>query len=140
MGELRELGLVNSMSAPPQFPVSGFLTFLTPEGVKLARNYFKGNPSFIVKDSEVFINSAMVNEATISSYAFHQEQHTAGIDTNLEAVLENVLKNAAECAARDVAKQVAADKKAMDELTSHIRKAIMMECLPGGVIWRQCRR
>ena len=63
-----------------------------------------------------------------------------GVDTNLEAVLDNALKNAAECADLDVAKQMAADKKAMDELTSHVRKAIMMECFPGGVIWQQCRR
>lgn len=48
--------------------------------------------------------------------------------------------DAAECAELDVAKQMAADKKAMDELTSHVRKAIMMECFPGGVIWQQCRR
>ncbi|NMR95694.1 Fur-regulated protein, partial [Vibrio parahaemolyticus] len=39
-----------------------------------------------------------------------------------------------------VAKQVAADKKAMDEQASYVRTAIMMACLPGGVIWQQCRR
>ncbi|ANZ86945.1 Fur-regulated protein [Citrobacter freundii] len=73
------------------------------------------------------------NKATISTDKFEVKP---GIDTNTEALIEN----AAECAARDVAKQVAADKKAMDEQASCVRTAIMMECLPGGVIWRQCRR
>ncbi|EMJ7039334.1 Fur-regulated protein [Escherichia coli] len=77
------------------------------------------------------------NQVTISADKF---EVNSGVDTNLEAVLGNSLKNAAECAALDVAKQMAADKKAMDELTSHVRKAIMMECFPGGVIWQQCRR
>ncbi|HED2432099.1 TPA: Fur-regulated protein [Citrobacter freundii] len=77
------------------------------------------------------------NQVTISADKF---EVNSGVDTNLEAVLSNSLKNAAECAALDVAKQMAADKKAMDELTSHVRKAIMMECFPGGVIWQQCRR
>ena len=77
------------------------------------------------------------NQVTISADKF---EVNSGVDTNLEAVLGNSLKNAAECAALDVAKQMAADKKAMDELTSHVRKAIMMECFPGGVIWKQCRR
>lgn len=63
-----------------------------------------------------------------------------GIDANTEELIENALKNATESAARDVAKQVAADKKAMDELASCVRTAIMMECLHGGVIWQQCRR
>ncbi|HHU4098764.1 phage tail tip fiber protein [Citrobacter freundii] len=74
------------------------------------------------------------NQVTISADKF---EVNSGVDTNLEAVLGNSLKNAAECAALDVAKQMAADKKAMDELTSHVRKAIMMECFPGGVIWQQ---
>lgn len=77
------------------------------------------------------------NQVTISADKF---EVNSGVDTNLEAVLGNSLKNAAECAALDVAKQMAADKKAMDELTSHVRKAIIMECFPGGVIWQQCRR
>lgn len=77
------------------------------------------------------------NQVTISADKF---EVNSGVDTNLEAVLGNSLKNAAECAALDVAKQMAADKKAMDELTSHVRKAIMMECFPGGVIWQQCCR
>lgn len=77
------------------------------------------------------------NQVTISADKF---EVNSGVDTNLEAVLGNSLKNAAEFAALDVAKQMAADKKAMDELTSHVRKAIMMECFPGGVIWQQCRR
>ncbi|HCX5188208.1 TPA: Fur-regulated protein [Escherichia coli] len=77
------------------------------------------------------------NQVTISADKF---EVNSGVDTNLEAVLGNSLKNAAECAALDVAKQMAADKKTMDELTSHVRKAIMMECFPGGVIWQQCRR
>lgn len=77
------------------------------------------------------------NKVTISADKFEVK---SGVDTNLEAVLDNALKNTAECAALDVAKQMAADKKAMDELTSHVRKAIMMECFPGGVIWQQCRR
>ncbi|ECK9527023.1 TPA: Fur-regulated protein [Salmonella enterica] len=77
------------------------------------------------------------NKVTISTDKFEVKP---GIDANTEALIENALKNAAECAARDFAKQVAADKKAMDEQASHVRTAIMMECLPGGVIWRQCRR
>ncbi|WP_275192484.1 Fur-regulated protein [Citrobacter freundii] len=77
------------------------------------------------------------NKVTISTDQFEVKP---GIDANTEALIENALKNAAECAARDVAKQVAADKKAMDGLASYVRKAIMMECFPGGVIWRQCRR
>ncbi|HCB1917895.1 TPA: Fur-regulated protein [Citrobacter braakii] len=77
------------------------------------------------------------NQVTISADKF---EVNSGVDTNLEAVLGNSLKNAAECAALDVAKQMAADKKAMDELASYVRTAIMMECFPGGVIWQQCRR
>ncbi|MDN4264684.1 Fur-regulated protein, partial [Citrobacter freundii] len=77
------------------------------------------------------------NKVTISTDKFEVKP---GIDANTEALIENSLKNAAECAARDVAKQVAADKKAMDEQASYVRTAIMMECLPGGVIWWQCRR
>ena len=79
----------------------------------------------------------MQNKVTISTDKFEVKP---GIDANTEALIENALKNAAECAARDVAKQVAADKKAMDEQASHVLTAIMMECLPGGVIWRQCRQ
>ncbi|WP_236651654.1 phage tail tip fiber protein [Citrobacter werkmanii] len=77
------------------------------------------------------------NKVTISTDKFEVKP---GIDANTEALIENALKNAAECVARDVAKQVAADKKAMDEQASYVRTAIMMECLPGGVIWQQCRR
>ncbi|MDN4284817.1 Fur-regulated protein [Citrobacter freundii] len=77
------------------------------------------------------------NKVTISTDKFEVKP---GIDANTEALIENALKNAAECAARDAAKQVAADKKAMDEQASYVRTAIMMECLPGGVIWQQCRR
>ena len=77
------------------------------------------------------------NKVTISADKFEVK---SGVDTNLEAVLENVRKNAAKSAAMDIAKQMAADKKAMDELASYVRTAIMMECFPGGVIWRQCRR
>lgn len=77
------------------------------------------------------------NKVTISTDKFEVKP---GIDANTETLIENALKNAAECAARDVAKQVAADKKAMDEQASYVRTAIMMECLPGGVIWQQCRR
>ena len=77
------------------------------------------------------------NQVTISADMFEVK---SGVDTNLEAVLENVRKNAAKSAAMDIAKQMAADKKAMDELASYVRTAIMMECFPGGVIWQQCRR
>lgn len=77
------------------------------------------------------------NKVTISTDKFEVKP---GVDTNLEAVLENVRKNAAKSAAMDIAKQMAADKKAMDELASYVRTAIMMECFPGGVIWQQCRR
>ncbi|EML9832205.1 Fur-regulated protein [Citrobacter freundii] len=77
------------------------------------------------------------NKVTISTDQFEVKP---GIDANTEALIENALKNAAKSAARDVAKQVAADKKAMDERSSCVRTAIMMECLPGGVIWQQCRR
>ena len=60
----------------------------------------------------------------------------SGVDTNLEALIENALKNAA----KDVAKKVADDQKAMDDLTSFIRKAIRNECRPGGAIWGIRRR
>ncbi|MDM2753698.1 hypothetical protein OGY72_07480 [Citrobacter sp. Cpo221] len=90
------------------------------------------NISFGVRSDE-----PVQNKVTTSSDKF---EVNSGVDTNLEALIENALKNAAECAALDVAKQVAADKKAMDELASYVRTAIMMECFPGGVIWQQCRR
>ena len=77
------------------------------------------------------------NKVTISTDKFEVKP---GINANTEALIENALKNAAESAARDAAKQVAADQKAMDQLACTIRRAIMMECFPGGVIWRQCRR
>ncbi|MGV4313423.1 Fur-regulated protein [Citrobacter freundii] len=77
------------------------------------------------------------NKVAISANKFEVKP---GINANLEALIENALKNAAECAVLDVAKQMAADKKAMDELASYVRTAIMMECFPGGVIWQQCRR
>ncbi|WP_275260757.1 Fur-regulated protein [Citrobacter portucalensis] len=90
------------------------------------------NISFGVRSDE-----PVQNKVTISTNKFEVKP---GIDTNTEALIENALKNAAECAARDVAKQMAADRKAMDELASYVRTAIMMECFPGGVIWQQCRR
>ncbi|WP_275258123.1 Fur-regulated protein [Citrobacter freundii] len=77
------------------------------------------------------------NKVTISTDKFEVKP---GVDANTEALIENALKNAAESAARDAEKQVAADQKAMDKLTTHIRSAIIMECFPGGVIWQQCRR
>ncbi|ECQ9624363.1 Fur-regulated protein [Salmonella enterica] len=77
------------------------------------------------------------NKVTISTDKLEVKP---GIDANTEALIENELKNATESAARDVAKQVAADQKAMDELTSHVRKTIIMDCYPGGVIWQLCRR
>ncbi|MES0243994.1 Fur-regulated protein, partial [Citrobacter cronae] len=77
------------------------------------------------------------NKVTISTNKFEVK---SGVDTNLEAVLENVRKNAAKSAAMDIVKQMAADRKAMDELASYVRTAIMMECFPGGIIWQQCRR
>ncbi|MFI8017106.1 Fur-regulated protein [Citrobacter freundii] len=77
------------------------------------------------------------NKVTISTDKFEVKP---GVDANTEALIENALKNAAESAARDAEKQVAADQKAMDKLTTHIRRAIIMECFPGGVIWQQCRR
>lgn len=125
---------------------------------------------FVVKNGEVFIKEASIAGGSIRAAAIEtpqpvtniynislgiQRDETAqnkvaisankfevkpGIDTNLEALIENMLKNAAECAALDVAKQMAADKKAVDELASYVRTAIMMEYFPGGVIWRQCRR
>ncbi|EQA1888359.1 Fur-regulated protein [Citrobacter freundii] len=90
------------------------------------------NISFGVRSDE-----PVQNKVTISTNKF---EVNSGVDTNLEAVLDNALKNTAECADLDVAKQMTADKKAMDELASYVRTAIMMECFPGGVIWRQCRR
>lgn len=129
-----------------------------------------GAEPFSIRDSEIFINSTNIengairaaelekpqpvtnvyninfgvrsdepaqNQVTISADMFEVK---SGVDTNLEAVLENVRKNAAKSAAMDIAKQMAADKKAMDELASYVRTAIMMECFPGGVIWQQCRR
>ncbi|WP_220755786.1 Fur-regulated protein [Citrobacter braakii] len=90
------------------------------------------NISFGVRSDE-----SVQNKVTISTDKF---EVNSGVDTNLEAVLENVRKNAAKSAAMDIAKQMAADKKAMDELASYVRTAIMMECFPGGVIWQQCRR
>ncbi|EBC4404108.1 Fur-regulated protein [Salmonella enterica] len=77
------------------------------------------------------------NKVTISTDKLEVKP---GIDANTEALIENELKNATESAARDVAKQVAADQKAMDELTSHVRKTIIMDCYLGGVIWQLCRR
>lgn len=77
------------------------------------------------------------NKVTVSADKFKVKP---GVDTNIETLIENALKDAAECAALDVTKQMAADKKAMDELASYVRTAIMMECFPGGVIWQQCRR
>ncbi|WP_396041332.1 phage tail tip fiber protein, partial [Citrobacter braakii] len=79
------------------------------------------------------------NQVTISADKF---EVNSGVDTNLEAVLGNSLKNAAECAALDVAKQMAADKKAMDELTSHGRRTrchwrhISVGCQGSGVAGR----
>lgn len=90
------------------------------------------NISFGVRSDE-----SVQNKVTISTEKF---EVNSGVDTNLEAVLENVRKNAAKSAAMDIAKQMAADRKAMDELASYVRTAIMMECFPGGVIWQQCRR
>ncbi|MES0330046.1 Fur-regulated protein [Citrobacter sedlakii] len=77
------------------------------------------------------------NKVTFTADQF--EIHS-GIDDNLEALLENTLKNAAKSAAKDVAKKVADDQKAMDCLTSFIRKTIRNECRPGGAIWGIRRR
>ncbi|EBY0892997.1 Fur-regulated protein [Salmonella enterica subsp. enterica serovar Anatum] len=82
-------------------------------------------------------DESVQNKVTISTDKLEVKP---GIDANTEALIENALKNATESAARDVAKQVAADQKAMDELTSHVRKTIIMDCYPGGVIWQLCRR
>ncbi|MGU6729421.1 Fur-regulated protein [Salmonella enterica subsp. enterica serovar Oranienburg] len=82
-------------------------------------------------------DESVQNKVTISTDKLEVKP---GIDANTEALIENALKNATESAARDVAKQVAADQKAMDELTSHVRKTIIMDCFPGGVIWQLCRR
>ncbi|MGU6928180.1 Fur-regulated protein [Salmonella enterica subsp. enterica serovar Cubana] len=82
-------------------------------------------------------DESVQNKVTISTDKLEVKP---GIDANTEALIENALKNATESAARDIAKQVAADQKAMDELTSHIRKTIIMNCYPGGVIWQLCRR
>ncbi|PYZ79369.1 Fur-regulated protein [Citrobacter koseri] len=76
---------------------------------------------------------------TVTFTADQFEIHS-GVDTNLEALIENALKNAAKSAAKDVAKKVADDQKAMDCLTSFIRKAIRNECQPGGAIWGISRR
>lgn len=72
---------------------------------------------------------------TVTFTADQFEIHS-GVDTNLEALIENALKNTA----KDVAKKVANDQKAMDCLTSFIRKAIRNECQPGGAIWGISRR
>ncbi|MBJ9137927.1 Fur-regulated protein [Citrobacter farmeri] len=63
-----------------------------------------------------------------------------GIDihVNVEDLLRNALAAHEEIErlrkAGDVANKVAADTKAMDELAGHVRKVIMQECCPGGVI------
>lgn len=114
-----------------------------------------------IRNSEAFINDAAIASGAIHAAAIETPQSVtniynislgvpkdkpvqnkvtftadqfeiySGIDDNLKSLLENALKNAA----KDVAKKVADDQKAMDCLTSFIRKAIRNECQPGGAIW-----
>lgn len=116
---------------------------------------------FVVKNGEVFIKNAFIGGA-IDSAAPEDTQAVTnvyninvgvsrnksekadfgdnGIDihVNVEDLLRNALAAHEEIErlrkAGDVANKVAADTKAMDELAGHVRKVIMQECCPGGVI------
>jgi len=167
--ELRELGFAETRHTATEYQKENHFTFLTSEGQKFAVEHLV-NSFELIRNGVSFIKDAAIANGAIHAAAIDTPQPVtniynisfgvrsdepvqnkvttsadkfevnSGVDTNLEALIENVLKNAAECAALDVAKQVAADKKAMDELASYVRTAIMMECFPGGVIWQQCRR
>ncbi|MFA1286053.1 Fur-regulated protein [Citrobacter telavivensis] len=122
---------------------------------------------FVVKNGEVFIKDAFIGGA-IDSAAPEVTQAVTnvyninfgvsrnksekadfsdnGIDihVNVEDLLRNALAAHEEIErlrkAGDVAKKVAADTKAMDELADHVRKVVMQECSPGGIIRRQLSR
>lgn len=80
--------------------------------------------------SQRYQQHASGGETTPSTYTVsigincNNKAHTSGIGSNIDSILKNAL----------------AHEKAMDELASYVRTAIMMECFPGGAIWRQCRR
>ncbi|EFB3571242.1 Fur-regulated protein [Escherichia coli] len=114
------------------------------------------NGTMIINHGQVFIRDAMIQDGSITnaeigsaltsnngSVSTTYEMKIGierGTDENVEGILKNALKNAAKSAAKDVAKKVADDQKAMDCLTSFIRKTIRNECRPGGAIWGIRRR
>lgn len=97
----------------------------------------RNSEAFKVLNGEVFIHNAFIGNS-IQTAALETPQTVTntynvsiGLDvaTNVEAILENALKNHRETT-----------KKNNDDFMSAVRKIIMLECLPGGVLHRQFDR
>ncbi|EPJ7336789.1 Fur-regulated protein [Citrobacter amalonaticus] len=160
--ELRGLGFAETRRTVTEYQGENHFTFLTAEGQEFAVNHLVntqfGKGFKIDCSGKVFINDAFIIHSTspeaplpvtnIYNINFGVSRNKSekadfsdnGIDihVNVEDLLRNALAAHEEIErlrkAGDVAEKVAADTKAMDELADHVRKAIMQECSPGGII------
>lgn len=160
--ELRGLGFAETRRTVTEYQGENHFTFLTAEGQEFAVNHLVntqfGKGFKIDCSGKVFINDAFIIHSTppeaplpvtnIYNINFGVSRNKSekadfsdnGIDihVNVEDLLRNALAAHEEIErlrkAGDVAEKVAADTKAMDELADHVRKVIMQECSPSGII------
>ncbi|EJV1482031.1 MULTISPECIES: hypothetical protein [Enterobacter cloacae complex] len=84
-------------------------------------------------------NKPVQNMVTFTADRFECKIHS-GVDDNIEALIENAVKNQVQSAVLDIKKQIAADRMTMEDLTSHIKNVMLLECFPNGILHRNFGR
>ncbi|MBG0542825.1 hypothetical protein I4O69_21945 [Enterobacter hormaechei] len=95
----------------------------------------------IDRGGRVFINDAFISGVVhaVNPDRFECKIHS-GVDDNIEALIENAVKNQVQSAVLDIKKQIAADRMTMEDLTSHIKNVMLLECFPNGILHRNFGR
>ncbi|HED1259186.1 TPA: hypothetical protein R4S75_002884 [Enterobacter hormaechei subsp. hoffmannii] len=112
--------------------ISGVVHAVNPEDDQSVTNIY--NISLGVRK-----NKPVQNMVTFTADRFECKIHS-GVDDNIEALIENAVKNQVQSAVLDIKKQIAADRMTMEDLTSHIKNVMLLECFPNGILHRNFGR
>ncbi|MCW4838401.1 hypothetical protein [Enterobacter hormaechei] len=112
--------------------ISGVVHAVNPEDDQSVTNIY--NISLGVRK-----NKPVQNMVTFTADRFECKIHS-GVDDNIEALIENAVKNQVQSAVLDIKKQIAADRMTMEDMTSHIKNVMLLECFPNGILHRNFGR
>lgn len=112
--------------------ISGVVHAVNPEDDQSVTNIY--NISLGVRK-----NKPVQNMVTFTADRFKCKIHS-GVDDNIEALIENAVKNQVQSAVLDIKKQIAADRMTMEDMTSHIKNVMLLECFPNGILHRNFGR